>query len=230
MIGVSTACLLQAQTAEREAPVTAPAPGAAPVNDQRILGVIPDFQTVRDTSQPVAPMSVKDKWHLVWKQTVDPFNLATSAFSAGFSQADNETPKYGRGGRAYSERFAAAVADLGTQTMFSEGVLASLLHQDPRYFRKGASSGIGARTAYSISRIVITRRDSGTETFNSSNLFGMMLGIAASNAYYPSGSRTSGVMFSRIGTSLFGGLTGNLLSEFWPDLQNRFFRKKHKRD
>jgi hypothetical protein len=37
-------------------------------------------------------------------------------------------------------------------------------------------------------------------------------------------------MFSRVGTSLFGGLTGNLLSEFWPDLQNRFFKRKRKRD
>jgi hypothetical protein len=224
MIVVSAACLLQAQTDEHEKT------GNTPLPDQRILGVIPDYQTVRDTSQSVAPLSVKDKWHLVWKETTDPFNLASSAFGAGFSQADNETPKYGRGGRAYSERFAAAVADLGTQTMFSDGVLAGLLHQDPRYFRKGPSSRIGTRIAYSINRIVITRKDSGQQTFNSSNLFGMILGIAASNAYYPPGSRTSGVMLSRIGTSLFGGLTGNLLSEFWPDLQNRFFRKKHKHE
>jgi hypothetical protein len=114
--------------------------------------------------------------------------------------------------------------------MFSGGVLASLLHQDPRYFRKGPSSRLGARIAYSISRIIITRKDSGAETFNSSNVFGMMLGIGASNAYYPPGSRTSGVMLSRIGTSLFGGLTGNLLSEFWPDIQNRVFKRKHKSD
>jgi hypothetical protein len=35
-------------------------------------------------------------------------------------------------------------------------------------------------------------------------------------------------MMGRVETSLFGGLTGNLLSEFWPDLQRKLFRKKSK--
>jgi hypothetical protein len=57
---------------------------------------------------------------------------------------------------------------------------------------------------------------------------GMGLGIAASNVYYPSASRSGSVMAGRIETSMFGGVTGNLMSEFWPDIQERFFRKKHK--
>jgi hypothetical protein len=56
----------------------------------------------------------------------------------------------------------------------------------------------------------------------------MSLGIAASNVYYPSASRTGTVMAGRIETSMFGGVMGNLMSEFWPDLQKKFFRKKTK--
>jgi hypothetical protein len=30
-------------------------------------------------------------------------------------------------------------------------------------------------------------------------------------------------MFGRVWTSLMGGAVGNLMSEFWPDLQQKFF-------
>jgi len=220
-----------AQAQEDEAIALQPSGGSVsvPLNDQRILGVIPDYQTVRDSSEPVAPMSVKQKWRLVWKESLDPFNIATSALSSGFSQADNQTPSYGVGARAYAQRFGAAVADLTSQEVFSDGVLACLLHQDPRYFRMGPSHSFTRRVAYSLSRMVVTRTDSGNQAFNASGLGGMLLGIGMSNAYYPPGDRTGAVMVSRIGTSLFGGVTGNLMSEFWPDVQNRFFHRKHKK-
>ena len=64
--------------------------------------------------------------------------------------------------------------------------------------------------------------------FNASNLLGMSAGIAASNIYYTSASRTGGIMAGRIETSLLGGFTGNLLSEFWPDLQRKFLHRKPK--
>jgi hypothetical protein len=137
----------------------------------------------------------------------------------------DQTPKYGRGDAAFGERFGAAVADLTTQSAFSTG-LACVLHQDPRYFRKGPESNIASRVIYSLSRIVIIREDSGGSTFNSSSVFGMALGIAASNAYYPSASRTGAVMACRVETSLLAGVTGNLMSEFWPDIQRKFFRRK----
>ncbi|SPE39469.1 hypothetical protein SBA3_3230012 [Candidatus Sulfopaludibacter sp. SbA3] len=33
-------------------------------------------------------------------------------------------------------------------------------------------------------------------------------------------------MLSRVGTSLTGDVMGNLMSEFWPDIQKKFFEKK----
>jgi hypothetical protein len=208
-------------------------PVEVPLNHHRILGVIPDYQTVENSSQPVAPMTVKEKWHLLLKENTDPFNFASAAFGAGWSQADHENPNYGLGTAAYAERFAAALADGGTQSLFSTGFLACVLHQDPRYFRKGPSSGFPTRVLYSLSRIVITRNDSGVDAFNSSNLGGMVMGIAASNLYYPPASRSGTVMVSRIGTSLFGDAMGNLMSEFWPDVRDRLFHNNrlfHKRN
>lgn len=205
-----------------------PAPVAVPLNEQRILKVIPDYQTVEDTSQAVAPMTAAEKWNLGWRETVDPFNIATAAMTAAESQRGNETPKYGEGWPNYGRRFGAAIADFGTQNFFSAGVFATLLHEDPRYFRKGPGSKIAPRMWYSVTRLFVCRDDRGRSVFNAANILGMSAGIAASNLYYPSASRTGTVMAGRVETSLFGGVMGNLMSEFWPDVQRKFFRKKSK--
>jgi hypothetical protein len=57
----------------------------------------------------------------------------------------------------------------------------------------------------------------------------MMMGIGASNLYYPSASVHGSVMLGRLHTSLMGGVTGNLLSEFWPDLERKFLHRKRPR-
>ncbi len=207
-------------------PSTSPASSASPTNDNRILGVIPDFQTVRDTTVAVAPLTPKQKWNLAWRENVDPFNVASAAMAAGFSQVGNQTPKYGEGGWAYGKRFGAALADFGTQNIFSAGIVANLLHQDPRYFRRGPQSGIVKRVVYSVSRLVIARQDSGAAAFNASCVFGTILGIGASNLYYPSASIRASVMAGRLKTSFMGGVMGNLMSEFWPDIQKKFFHGK----
>jgi hypothetical protein len=205
-----------------------PVPVAVPLNEERILKVIPDYQTVENSHQAIAPMTPGEKWRLAWKEVIDPFNIASAAMGAGFSQAGNETPKYGEGGQALAKRFGAAIGDFGTQNFLAAGVFACMLHQDPRYFRAGPPSGFVSRVGYSLSRIVVTRQDSGADAFNASNILGMAVGIGASNLYYPSASRTGTVMTGRIATSLLGDVVGNLMSEFWPDVQKKFFHKRSK--
>jgi hypothetical protein len=198
----------------------------SPLNENRIFGVIPDYQTVPDSSLGVTPLTPKQKWTLALKETVDPFNVLNAALGAAFSQRGNQTPKYGEGGAAYAQRFGAAFADFGTQNFFSAGLLATVLHQDPRYYRKGPGTSIARRVVYSVSRLVIARQDSGASAFNASGIFGMAMGIAASNLYYPAISVRGSVMTCRISTSLTGGVMGNLMSEFWPDLQKKFFHRR----
>ena len=209
-----------------EAIALAPLRPAPVFNQDRILGVMPDYQTVRDTTHRVAPLSVGQKWLLAAKETVDPCNIATAFLTAAESQAGNETPKYGEGWINYGRRVGAAQLDFATQNFFSAGVLASVLHQDPRYYRRGPQSKFVRRVFYSVSRLAIAHQDSGRLAFNASNFGGMALGIAASNLYYPAASRNGTVMVSRLWSSLLGGATGNLMSEFWPDIQQRFFHRK----
>ena len=206
-------------------PATPPAP-ATGLNNRRILGVIPDYQTV--DARVTTPLTVRQKWELAFRESVDPFNIVSAGIGAAFSQDGNQTPKYGEGGRAFGQRYAAALADMTTQNVFSAGVLATVLHQDPRYFRMGPEGGgIPKRVVYSLSRLFIARQDNGKATFNTCGIGGMILGIAASNLYYPAASENGEVMVGRLTTSLFSGLTGNLMSEFAPDLQKFFFHHRH---
>ena len=201
---------------------------ASPISDDRILGVIPNFQTVSDPTKAYVPLRVRDKWTLFVKESVDPYTFASAAFGAALSQIGNDDPKYGRGVKPYLQRFGAAQADMTTQNFFADAVLASLFHEDPRYFRKGPGSPVVKRIAYAMSRIAISRRDSGKNGFNFSGLMGMGLGIALSNAYYPPVSVSGGEMESRIVTSLTGSALGNLLPEFWPDVRAMLARRKHR--
>ena len=188
---------------------------------------MPDYQTVRDPHSSVPPLTSKEKWTLFAKETIDPFNLLSAAMGAGMSQMGDQTPKYGAGKGALGQRMGAAVADMTAQNLFAIG-LACALHQDPRYYRKGPDHNVLKRAAYSVSRLAVVRNDAGKNTFNSSGLFGMALGIGASNLYYPSASANTGVMLGRLNTSLSSGVIGNLMSEFWPDIQQKLLhRRRH---
>lgn len=233
---LATATFLAASAAAQpamEAPVPeavpvpdAVAPVVVPLNEERIFKVIPDYQTVQDSRRNIAPMTVREKWNLAWREVIDPFNIGTAAVTAAESQWGNETPRYGQGAAAYSKRFGAAIADSGTQTFLATGLYATLLRQDPRYFRRGPPSKVVPRVFYAMGRVVITREDSGKDGFNTSNILGLVSGIAISNAYYPRADRTTNVMVGRLGTSLMGDVVGNLMSEFWPDISRKFFHKK----
>lgn len=219
-----TPLLLQSQTPpDPVVPVQPP----DPISNDRILGVIPNFQTVSDPQTPYTPLAVRDKFRLFLKESFDPYTIATGAAGAAISQTDNDDPKYGYGFKAYMQRFGAAQADITSQNFFQDGVLASWFHEDPRYFRQGPANSVLHRIVYAMSRAVITRRDSGKDSFNFSGILGMEMGIALSNAYYPPKSVNGEEVAYRTLTSFAATALGNLLPEFWPDIKEKVARHKH---
>jgi hypothetical protein len=223
-----TVVLAQAPPAEPSSPSQASSPPSSdiPSFDDRIFGVIPNYLAVEDPQKNVVPLSVKQKFELFAKETVDPFTFGSSAAGAALSQIDNDNPKYGHGAGPYAERFGAAMADVTTQNFFSDAVLASVLHEDPRYFRRGPEFGVWYRVGYALSRVVVTRTDAGKDTFNYSGMIGMGMGIALSNAYYPDASVSASEVGYRFGTSLLASALSNILPEFWPDIDQKFFHRK----
>ena len=220
-----SACSLFPQSPSDQAADPSEQP-SSPLTNDRIFGVIPNYQTVANPEKNIAPLTVKQKFELFAKETFDPFIAVSAAAGAALSQADNDHPKYGQGSGPYAERFGAAIADVTTQNFFSDAVLSPLLHEDPRYFRRGPEYRFWPRLGYALSRVVVTRTDAGKTRFNNSGIFGMAMGIALSNAYYPNSSVSGEVVAVRLGTSLVSSALSNILPEFWPDIKQRVFHRK----
>ena len=218
----------QDQASEGNAAVVQPGQTSQAGESHRILGVIPNYQTVNDPHQKIVPLTVKQKFGLFAKETFDPFVVGAGICGAALSQRDNGDPKYGEGWGPYAQRFGAAVTDIATQNFFQDAVLASAFHEDPRYFRKGPEFKFWNRLSYAVGRVFITRTDKGHATFNYSGIIGMSMGIALSNAYYPPGSVNAGEVGYRFGSSLIGSALGNILPEFWPDVHEKLFHRKSK--
>jgi hypothetical protein len=189
-------------------------------NDRRMFGVLPNYKTINDPGQPFEPLSTAAKFALV-KYYFDPFTFAFTSITASIEQATNEKAAYGQGVLGYWKRYGADFTDGFTNELFVTGVFPTLLHEDPRYYRLGRGSG-WKRTAYALSRILVTRTDSGGSRFNSSEFLGNFVSGALSITYYPQSEHNLGGVFTRMGVEIGYDSLFNIMKEFYPDLKRKF--------
>jgi hypothetical protein len=104
-------------------------------------------------------------------------------------------------------------------------ILPSLLRQDPRYFQSGKGSFLH-RTGYSVSRILVTRTDSGHQQFNFSEVFGSALASGISTyGYHPHADRTLANTLSVWGSQVGYDTITLVVKEFWPDIRRKLDKK-----
>ena len=190
----------------------------------RFLGVVPMFGVTHQNALPLTP---GQKFHLFAKSAVDPFVWVAAGFQAGLSQATDGFHDYGQGAEGYGKRYGAAMADATSSNFFSNFFYPVLLKQDPRYWRLGQGT-TGHRIAGALEQVVVGHTDSRKTTFNFPNVLGAFTTGGISNLYYPESDRGFGLTMSRSAISLAYGGAGNILSEFWPDIQQKISRKKKK--
>jgi len=115
--------------------------------------------------------------------------------------------------------------------MLIYGVLPQMLHEDPRYFRKGRGSA-WKRIFYAMSRVVIARTDSGKPTFNACTMFGQLGQASFSMLYYPKQDRELDGILQGWAINQGYNIGWNQLKEFTPDL-GAFLRRhplRHKKE
>ncbi|MGA2237432.1 MAG: hypothetical protein ABSG23_18375 [Terriglobales bacterium] len=196
------------------------------VKDDRMFYVMPNYLTVDGQSQ-VKPISWKEKFAISAKGSFDPYEFTIVGIVAGIRQAVNSSPGFGQGFEGYSKRYGAAFADQVDGNVMVGGVYPTFLKIDPRYFRLGRGSFVH-RFGYAISRILIARRDSGTNMFNIPEFAGNATAIAISNVYYPASDRSFVSSFNGWGTQMGLDALGNELKEFWPDIHH-YLQRRHDR-
>jgi hypothetical protein len=194
---------------------------------KRIFWIIPNFMTANDQPENQGPLTTKGKFDIAWHQFWDYSAHFGNIIQAGISQAANGLPHYGQGWGAFGQRYLAQEGDQFTGSMLIYGVLPTVLHQDPRYFRKGRGH-TGSRIGYAASSVLVARTDSGNRTFNASQVFGQ-LGQASISAYtyYPTQDRRLTGVLSGWAINQGYNIGWNQLKEFTPDLGA--FMKRHPR-
>jgi len=206
-----------------DAPVAKPVPADIDTPaDKRVLGVLPNYRTANPYSV-YKPLTVKEKMVIASKDSFDyPLYFLGGAFAA-LDQLTNADPSYGQGVKGFAQRYAADYGDQMFGNLFTEGIMPSLLHQDPRYFRMSTGS-IGKRTLHAIGGTFVTHDDSGKRDFNYSEWLGNSAAVAISQAYHfddRNALSASEKLVEQCGVDT----VAQILKEFWPDIKRKLFKK-----
>jgi hypothetical protein len=89
--------------------------------------VFPDLATTQ------GPLTSWQKFKLAANNSVALSTIAAAAVGAAFSQAIDSPSGYHQGAEGYGKRFGADMARAASDNMFGTFLLASALHQDPRF-------------------------------------------------------------------------------------------------
>lgn len=174
-----------------------------------------------DLAVDTASLSTSQKFKLAANNSVSLSTIAAAALGSAGNQALNEPEGYGQGMSGYGKRFGSSMARAASNQFFGTFLLASALHQDPRFFVKDNLT-FGGSVKYSISRIFITRGDDGAREVNWSGLVAPLGSEALANTYFPQGDRGAGAVFTRYGYDLLWKAAGNLAKQYWPRINRQF--------
>ncbi len=213
----------QSSTAPKPVPQNS-TPDAPPQQTKRILGIVPNFRAV-STDVKLPPMTVKEKFMTATSDSFDYSSIFIPAVLAGYSLARNSVPEFGHGGAGYGKYLWHSALDQTSENYMVEFVFPAITREDNRYYTLGRG-GFFKRTGYALSRAVITRTDSGRESFNVSEVVGAGASSALSTAYYPASQRTLGNVGSEWGLDIGIDAASFVVKEFWPDINRRLFHQK----
>lgn len=194
------------------------------VSNDRLFYALPNFLTVETRNVP--PLTPAQKFWVVTRGSFDYIQIPWYGFLAGISQAENSESGYGQGASGYGKRYGAYFADGTIENYFTGAVLPVVLRQDPRYYQLG-HGGFRHRTQYAISRIFVTRTDSGNAQFNYSEIVGSAMAAGISTySYHPHEDRNLPNTASVWGTQVGYDTLTLVIKEFWPDIRRKLGRKK----
>jgi hypothetical protein len=223
-------------TDEKSSLPNAPVPSATPADannpsDQfgkqpkRILGIVPNYRAVSANTK-LPPLTFKGNLWLATQDTFDYSYFILVAGLAGIDMAGKSEPAFGQGAEGYGKYYWHNFVDGGIENYMTEAIVPVVTREDPRYYTMG-KGGFVKRTGYAVTRLFITRTNSGKSTFNLSEIVGAGAAAGLGNTYYPAQSNPWVKTYQRWGTQV--GLDGvfNTLKEFWPDINKAVFHGKY---
>ena len=209
-----------AQQATPEAPsatitLSTPAPAPAPDAPSAIK-----FASGQNLNSEQRRITAEDKFHIFLTSSVSSETLSEAAINTRLmddwkSGRFSTTP-------GYWTRYRTELATSESRALLSKYLLPVVFHQDPRYHRM-EEGGVMRRGFFAASRVLITRSDDGSSTFNTSHVLGALGSRTMANVYLPNHDRTWGHTLQSTGSVLLSDIGRNLMREFGPDVKAKFF-------
>jgi hypothetical protein len=189
----------------------------------RIMGVVPNFAAVSANTQ-LPPLTTKGKFWVATEDSFDYSSFVWTGILSGQEFALNNYPEFGQGAAGYGRYYWHTFVDGVSGTYFTEAIIPWITHEDPRYYTMG-HGGFFRRTGYALSRVVLTKTDSGRTSFNWSEVGGNAIEAGLANAYYPAQERGAHQTAVNWGAQIESAALNNIAKEFWPDVRRFLFGK-----
>jgi hypothetical protein len=170
------------------------------------------------------PLSTREKFDIFLARTHSPRTFEAAGVDALKDHVRNQNPEYERGFMGLGQRYGVELGTSETEVFFERFLVPSLLKQDPRYFRNPNLPFI-KRALYSVSRVLITKADSGHNTLNVSRIAGGAASQALADLYVPGRVQGLQPILDRVTFDLIRDAGFNLAHEFWPDLRRKFLHR-----
>ena len=202
--------------------------GAPPAADdqpqpqtKRILGLIPNFRAV-SADEKLPPETLKEKFMDATQDSFDYSSIFLPAALAGYSMGTNATPEFHQGAAGFGRYLWHSAVDQTSENYWVEFIVPSLAHEDTRFYTLGRG-GFVKRSEYALSRVIVTRSDSGARVFNAGEVLGAGISSGMSNLYYPSAERTFANTGKQWGLDVGVDAASFMFKEFWPDINHKLF-------
>jgi hypothetical protein len=194
-------------------------------SNDRLFFALPNFLTLENSAH-VPPLTAGQKFKVATRSAFDYVQYPWYGVLAAISQAENSEPAYGQGAQGYAKRYGTAFADGTIENYMVNAVVPAVMRTDPRYYQLGKGTFVH-RTGYALSRLLITRTDSGHNTFNYGEILGSGMGAAISTySYHPAADQTFSNTASVWGTQVAYDAIRIVLNEFWPDIRRHYHKDK----
>jgi len=171
------------------------------------------------------PFSVGAKFDYRIVQSFGLRGFVGAGFGAAIGQERDVPREWGEGSAGYSTRYASILGTNLTRQFTAFG-LESALHEDPRYF-PSEERGFRARMKNVLLQTVVTRTDSGKETFAWARMGSAFAAGEFADAWQPKSTGTPGDGATRGCIILGGDMAYNFLQEFVPFVRPHSLRHQH---
>ncbi|HUB81628.1 MAG TPA: hypothetical protein VMB03_22675 [Bryobacteraceae bacterium] len=191
----------------------------------RLFFALPNFLTVEKAGQ-TPPLTAGQKFSVTLRDSFDPVEFAWYGLQAGIGQLNDSDRAFGEGVEGYARRFGSKAGDGIIENVFTRALMPTVFHQDPRYFQLGEGPFIH-RLGYALSRIFVTRSDSGSTQFNFSEIVGSAAAAGISSySYHPEDAHNLSSAVDVWGTQVAYDAVSFAVKEFWPDIRKKIHPAK----